>query len=76
MPPPTTCWALAQSSTVSTQCRLVSTSINSVSSWLPLPSDKSHLDNRLFKKNGFLACCGPNCGADLGLEVTANSLRQ
>ena len=46
MPAPFTCWTPEQSSLVSTQCQVVSTSINSesVSSWLPLPSNKSHLD--------------------------------
>ena len=39
--------------------------MNLVSTWLPLPGDKSHLD----KKNGFLAVFG----ADLGSELTANS---
>ena len=40
LPHPTTCWAFAQSSTVSTQCQQKSTSINSVSSWLSLPGEK------------------------------------
>ena len=58
---------------LSVNSELVSTSVNSVSRWLPLPSDKSHLDKWLFKENGFLAVCG----ADLGSELTTtNSLKQ
>ena len=57
MPAPITCWAPAQSHSVSTQCQFASTSINSASSWLPLPSDKSHLDKWLLKENGCLAVC-------------------
>ena len=57
MPAPTTCSAPVQSCSLSTQCQLVSSSINSVSSWLPLPSDKSHLVKWFFRKNGFFAVC-------------------
>ena len=50
------------------------TSINSVSSWQSLPSDKNYLVKWLLKKNGFLAVCG----ADLDSELTTtwNSLTQ
>ena len=51
---PTSCWALA------TQCQLVSTGFNSKSSWLSLPSYKSH----------------QSYGADLGSELTANFMGQ
>ena len=70
MPPPTICWAQAPAAhLVSAQCQLAPTSINSASTWLTLPSDKSHLIKCLFKKNGFLAVCG----VDLGSELTPNS---
>ena len=69
-----TCWALAALHKA-VQCQfsvnwyqLVSD--NSVSSWLSLPSDKSHLVIWFFKKNGFSAIGG----ADLGQELTTNSL--
>ena len=79
MPAPITCWAPAQSHSVSTQCQLASTwiSINSASSWLPLPSDKSHLDKWLLKKNGCLAVCATLwCRSQIGAHTVANSLRQ
>ena len=56
MPPPNTGWEQEQNSWVSTQCQLVSRSINSVSqwsSWLSLPSDKGHIVKWLFKKMAF-----------------------
>ena len=52
-PPPTGLLYNWQSLSVSTQCQLVSTSINSVSS----PSDKNHLVKWLSKMNCFLAVC-------------------
>ena len=74
MPPQTTCWTPEQSHKVSTQCHLVLTSMNSVSSWLSVPKFQMTKDlvKCLFKKNGFLAVCG----SDQGSELTTNSLRQ
>ena len=72
----TTCWALAQSSSVSIQCQLVSTSINSLSSWLPLPSQKIHLVKSPCKVTLQENCLVAVCGADLGSELTTSSLRQ
>ena len=78
MPAPTNCRAPVQSRSVSTQCQLVSSikfTINSVSSWLPLPSDNSHLVRVkcLFKKNGLLAVCG---ATDLGSTWAHNELSE
>ena len=66
MPAPITCWASAQSRPGSTQCQRVSTAINSVSSWLPLPtsSDKVRPDKSptkvrvaLIHQEKWLLCC-------------------
>ena len=56
MPPPTICLAQEQSSSVSPTVNWYQFTINSESSWLSLPSDKSDLVKWLFKKNNFFGC--------------------
>ena len=60
VPVPTTCWAQAQNSSVSTLYFQLE------SSWLSLPSNKSHLDKWVFQKNGSLAVCGAGLGPEFG----------
>ena len=68
---------LLGTSTVSTQCQPVSTSIklpvvSTCNKLVTLQSDKSHLFKWLVKKNGYLVVSG----SDLGFELLKSSLRQ
>ena len=72
MAPPTTSWAPAQTSPVSTQYQQVSTGVNKYQVGCLFKVPKSHIFEWLFKKNGILAVSG----SDLGLVLTTSSLRQ